>query len=93
MIGGLAAMSLAPTIAMLIAGLLIVVVLSYRQTVHAYPQGGGAYRVSKENLGETGGPLGGGRAADRLHADRGGVGRGRRRRDHVRVSRTCTSAA
>jgi amino acid transporter len=55
MIGGLAAMSLAPTIAMLIAGLLIVVVMSYRQTVHAYPQGGGAYRVSKENIGELAG--------------------------------------
>jgi amino acid transporter len=55
MIGGLAAMSLAPSIALLIAGLLIVVVLSYRQTVHAYPQGGGAYRVSKENIGELAG--------------------------------------
>jgi amino acid transporter len=55
MIGGLAAMSLAPSIAMLIAGLLIVVVFSYRQTVHAYPQGGGAYRVSKENIGELAG--------------------------------------
>lgn len=55
MIGGLAAMSLGPTIAMLIAGLLIVVVLSYRQTVQAYPQGGGAYRVSKDNIGELAG--------------------------------------
>jgi len=55
MIGGLAAMSLAPSIALLIAGLLIVVVLSYRQTIHAYPQGGGAYRVSKENIGELAG--------------------------------------
>ena len=55
MIGGLAAMSLAPSIAVLISGLLIVVVLSYRQTVHAYPQGGGAYRVSKENIGELAG--------------------------------------
>ena len=55
MIGGLAAMSLAPTIALLIAALLIVVVLSYRQTVHAYPQGGGAYIVSKDNIGEWAG--------------------------------------
>src|SRR5688572_6880873 len=55
MIGGLAAMSLAPSIATMIAALLIVVVLSYRQTVHAYPQGGGAYRVSKENIGELAG--------------------------------------
>ncbi|HZI21291.1 MAG TPA: amino acid permease, partial [Gemmatimonadales bacterium] len=31
--------------------LLAIVVVSYRQTVHAYPQGGGAYFVAKENLG------------------------------------------
>ena len=31
--------------------LLIVVVASYRQTCHAYPDGGGAYAVSKANLG------------------------------------------
>src|SRR6267143_1516261 len=33
--------------------LLAIVVLSYRQTVLAYPQGGGAYFVAKENLGTT----------------------------------------
>jgi len=38
-------------IALAIAVLLVIVVSSYRQTVHAYPQGGGSYRVSKENLG------------------------------------------
>ena len=27
--------------------------LSYRQTIHAYPSGGGAYVVSRENLGDT----------------------------------------
>ena len=32
--------------------LLILVATSYRQTIHAYPNGGGAYIVSKENLGE-----------------------------------------
>jgi amino acid transporter len=31
--------------------LLGIVATSYRQTIYAYPQGGGAYRVSKENLG------------------------------------------
>jgi amino acid transporter len=34
-----------------VASLLAIVVISYRQTVHAYPTGGGAYRVSHENLG------------------------------------------
>ena len=34
-----------------IAALMVIVVVSYRQTVKAYPNGGGAYIVSKENLG------------------------------------------
>lgn len=34
-----------------IAVLIAIVSLSYRQTIHAYPQGGGSYRVAKENLG------------------------------------------
>jgi len=38
-------------IAAAIAVLLAIVVVSYRQTVRAYPSGGGAYIVSKENLG------------------------------------------
>ncbi len=36
-----------------IALLLAIVTLSYRQTIHAYPTGGGAYIVAKENLGTT----------------------------------------
>ncbi|MGB5770790.1 MAG: amino acid permease, partial [Crocosphaera sp.] len=31
--------------------LLIIITLSYRQTIRAYPQGGGAYTVARENLG------------------------------------------
>ena len=38
-------------IAVAIALLMVVVVVSYRQTIRAYPNGGGAYIVSKENLG------------------------------------------
>jgi len=34
-----------------IAVLLVIVTSSYRQTIHAYPSGGGAYIVAKENLG------------------------------------------
>lgn len=40
-------------IALLVAVLLAVVANSYRQTIHAYPDGGGAYVVSRENLGEV----------------------------------------
>jgi amino acid transporter len=34
-----------------IATLLIIVAISYRQTIHAYPSGGGSYIVAKDNLG------------------------------------------
>ena len=50
-IGGVAALSLGVPIAVLIATLLAIVVFSYRQTIFAYPKGGGAYIVAKENLG------------------------------------------
>jgi amino acid transporter len=50
-IGGLGALSFGTPIAMLIATLLAIVAFSYRQTIHAYPNGGGAYIVSKDNLG------------------------------------------
>src|SRR4030095_14260711 len=36
-----------------IALLLAIVATSYRQTIHAYPSGGGAYIVAKDNLGIT----------------------------------------
>lgn len=47
----LAAATLAFPISIAIAALMVIVVVSYRQTVRAYPSGGGAYIVSKENLG------------------------------------------
>jgi len=40
-------------IAILVVILLALVVNSYRETIHAYPDGGGAYVVARENLGET----------------------------------------
>src|SRR5947208_5885616 len=46
-----AAASFVMPISFAIAALLIIVVISYRQTVRAYPSGGGAYIVSKDNLG------------------------------------------
>ncbi|MBA2524322.1 MAG: APC family permease [Pyrinomonadaceae bacterium] len=42
-----------------IAVLLAIVATSYRQTIHAYPSGGGAYIVAKENLGTTPGLVAG----------------------------------
>src|SRR5215211_1875371 len=51
-LGGLALLHLTPWLAAAVLVLLIVVVASYRQTCVAYPNGGGAYTVSRENLGE-----------------------------------------
>ena len=39
--------------------LLVIVATSYRQTIHAYPSGGGAYIVAKENLGINAGLVAG----------------------------------
>src|SRR5918994_1492636 len=50
---GAAAWGKLPPLAIVVAVLLVIVVLSYRQTIHAYPSGGGAYVVSRENLGDT----------------------------------------
>ncbi|WML60848.1 APC family permease [Neobacillus sp. PS2-9] len=40
--------------------LLAALILSYRQIIYSYPQGGGAYLVSKENIGEKAGLIAGG---------------------------------
>ena len=50
-LAGAAAFSALLPIGFAIAVLLAIVVTSYRQTVRAYPRGGGSYIVSKENLG------------------------------------------
>ena len=47
-------------IALAICLLLLILLISYRQTIHEYPGGGGAYIVAKENLGETSGLIAGG---------------------------------
>jgi amino acid transporter len=52
MLGGAAALSYSLPVALGIAALLAIVVVSYRQTVAAYQQGGGAYLVAKDNLGQ-----------------------------------------
>jgi amino acid transporter len=39
-------------ISLLITGMLVILLLSYRQTIFAYPNGGGAYIVARDNIGE-----------------------------------------
>ncbi len=46
-------LSISIPIAIAIAVLLVIVTISYRQTIFAYPNGGGAYIVARDNLGET----------------------------------------
>ena len=51
-LGGMALLHLTPGSAAAVVLLLVIVVASYRQTCFAYPNGGGAYTVSRDNLGE-----------------------------------------
>jgi len=55
MVGGREAFNYATPISLLIAALLLVVAFSYRQTIFAYPNGGGAYIVAKENISQSAG--------------------------------------
>jgi len=48
---GAAGLAYIGPITLVILGLLLLLYLSYRQTIGAYPQGGGSYTVAKENLG------------------------------------------
>lgn len=57
MIAGLAALSLSLPIAIAISCLLLILGASYWQTIHAYPNGGGAFTVARENLGVGAGLL------------------------------------
>ncbi|WP_208608374.1 APC family permease [Amycolatopsis pretoriensis] len=50
-VAGLSAYALAPWIGIMVALVMLVVVASYRQNVHAYPSGGGDYEVANTNLG------------------------------------------
>lgn len=65
MAAGSAALGVSLYTSIAIAVLLSMVAFSYRQTVHAYPHGGGTYNVSRENLGRIPGLV----AASALSAD------------------------
>jgi amino acid transporter len=52
-LGGLALLGYTPWVAAVVVLLLVIVVASYRQTCQAYPNGGGAYAVSRANLGQN----------------------------------------
>ena len=54
-VAGLAAVSMAPWIGLAVVVVMLIVIASYRQNVHAYPSGGGDYEVVTTNLGPTAG--------------------------------------
>src|SRR5437868_5143721 len=55
-LGALGVLYIVP-ISGVIIGVLLIVYFSYRQTIAAYPAGGGSYTVAKENLGTSAGLL------------------------------------
>src|SRR3970040_1078231 len=50
-VAGSAGLALSLPIGLAIATLLVIVALSYFQTIHGYPSGGGSYTVARDNLG------------------------------------------
>ncbi|HKF76698.1 MAG TPA: APC family permease, partial [Candidatus Dormibacteraeota bacterium] len=55
LLAGSAGLALNVPVALAIALLLLIVATSYRQTIFAYPRGGGSYTVARENLGTVAG--------------------------------------
>src|SRR5438132_3505734 len=58
-LAGSAAAGLDVPIALAITALLAIVTISYQQTIHAYPSGGGSYIVARANLGAVAGLVAG----------------------------------
>ncbi|MBE9621071.1 APC family permease [Mycolicibacterium smegmatis] len=54
-VAGLSAYTMTPWIGLAVAAVMLIVIASYRQNVHAYPSGGGDYEVVTTNLGPTAG--------------------------------------
>lgn len=53
MVAGFAALWYSVPISIAVLGLLVILIISYRQTIFAYPAGGGAYIVAKDNIGKA----------------------------------------
>jgi amino acid transporter len=54
-VAGLAATAISPWVGLAVVVVMVTVIASYRQNVHAYPSGGGDYEVATVNLGATAG--------------------------------------
>ena len=98
-LAGVGALALTMPLTIAIVVVLAIVVISYQQTIRAYPNGGGSYIVASDNLGRGAGPGRRRRSAHRLRADRRGIDRRRRRGADldlpgpVRPSACCSASA
>ena len=54
-LAGVSAVAISPWVGLAVMVVLLTVVASYRQNVHAYPSGGGDYEIANENLGKFAG--------------------------------------
>ena len=90
---GTAAFGLAMPISVLIVTVLGIIVISYRQTIRAYPNGGGELHRRPREPRTRARPRRGGRAPDRLRADGVGQRRGRESRRSPRPSRARSTRA
>ena len=54
-LAGVTAVTLSPWVGLAVVVVLLTVVASYRQNVHAYPSGGGDYEIASSNLGKPAG--------------------------------------
>src|SRR6476469_8243494 len=54
-LAGVSAVAFSPWVGLAVMVVLLTVVASYRQNVHAYPSGGGDYEIANENLGKYAG--------------------------------------
>ncbi|OMH29683.1 DNA-binding protein [Tersicoccus phoenicis] len=54
-LAGVGAVTISPWVGLAVAVVMLTVVASYRQNVHAYPSGGGDYEIATENLGKPAG--------------------------------------
>lgn len=54
-VAGLAALHVAPWVGVAVAVIMFIIILSYRESVKAYPSGGGDYEIAKKNIGPRAG--------------------------------------
>src|SRR4051812_11727095 len=86
-VAGMVALGYLVPISLIVCVLLAVVITSYRQTIYAYPKGGGSYMVTKENLGRLPSLVAGGALVGDYILPRAGSGGARGAAHHPGAAR------